>query len=212
MVMIREIGSRDFPIWLLGDSNPQNWATSLETPLDPRHPARHSIWTSVLDVIQDRVYRQSHLRVDVSNLYIRNAIGDPINKPRGNMLTWSTPVVIEKEYFKNIVKESRPTLVFCFGAFSYEFARRSLSEKNIHPHGYWGAKRLGDDFRMRVKGFDLSKTNIIPLLHVSIARGKFMESHSYFCAPNYTNYFDYVGMQIAEILLKYYRELPIWIN
>jgi hypothetical protein len=42
------VGDPDFPIWLLGDSNPKGWQSVLETPLDPRHPARHNIWTPVL--------------------------------------------------------------------------------------------------------------------------------------------------------------------
>lgn len=34
-----QVGDPDFPIWLLGDSNPKGWQSVLETPLDPRHPA-----------------------------------------------------------------------------------------------------------------------------------------------------------------------------
>ena len=211
MTMIRETGLRDFPLWLLGDSNPKNWANKLETPLDPRHPARHSIWTPVLDVVQDRVYRQSRLRVDTSNLFIRNAIGEPDNKPKGNETSWPDPVLQELQYYQTAIIESRPIFVFCFGAFAYEFARRAIGEASHHSHGYWGAKRLGEDFRKRVAGFHPGQTNIIPLLHVSIARGKFIESHEYFCDQKGANYFEYVGMQIADLLLKHQDSLRIWI-
>jgi hypothetical protein len=211
MTMIRETSCRDFPLWLLGDSNPKNWATTLDTPLDPRHPARHSIWTSVLDVIQDRVYRQSKLRVDTSNLYIRNAIGDPVDKQQGTMILWSDPVCQELGSFYTTIKESHPIFVFCFGAFAYEFARRSIGEEIYHPHAFWGAKRLGDDFRKRVEGFHPSKTNIFPLLHVSIARGKFIESHEYFCDQKGANYFEYIGERIADLFLKNRVTLRIWI-
>lgn len=56
--MKKDIENKAFNIWLLGDSNPKNWDSILETPLDPRHPARHSIWTPVIDVIQDQAFRE----------------------------------------------------------------------------------------------------------------------------------------------------------
>ena len=49
-------GNPEFPIWLVGGSPPEAWADKLDTPLDPRHPARHSIWTSVADSMLDRLY------------------------------------------------------------------------------------------------------------------------------------------------------------
>lgn len=74
--MDRETGDPHFPIWLLGDSNPRNWENHLKTPLDPRHPARHNIWTPILDEIQDRLFRRLRMRLDTSKMYIRNAIED----------------------------------------------------------------------------------------------------------------------------------------
>ena len=88
-MMMREVGSRDFDVSLLGDSNPRGWQNALKTPLDPRHPARHSIWTSVLEVIQDRVYRESRQRVDTVSIYIRNAVGDPDDKPDSRRIVWN---------------------------------------------------------------------------------------------------------------------------
>lgn len=75
-IMKKEVGSRNSDIWLLGDSNPKNWQKVLKTPLDPRHPARHNIWTPVLEVIQDRVFRTCRCRVDTSQIYVRNAVED----------------------------------------------------------------------------------------------------------------------------------------
>ena len=43
MAMLKEYGSKNFPIWLLGDSNPINFHQKLTYPLDPLHPARHNI-------------------------------------------------------------------------------------------------------------------------------------------------------------------------
>jgi hypothetical protein len=211
--MIRETGSREFPLWLLGDSNPKNWAKVLATPLDPRHPARHSIWTPILDIIQDRVYRQSQLRVDTSNLFVRNAIGDPGNKPKGNEPEWSKQVQGDIQSYKTVLTESQPIFIFSFGAFAYEFARRALGEWPNYSHDYWGAERLGDDFRQRISSFLPERTNIFPLLHVSIARGKFIESHEYFCEHKKgANYFEYVGVQIANLMLSHRDHLKIWIG
>jgi len=55
-MMHRETGEKTFPSWLLGDSNPARWQSRLENPLDAKHPIRHNIWTSVLDVVQETVY------------------------------------------------------------------------------------------------------------------------------------------------------------
>jgi hypothetical protein len=211
MAMLKEIGSPDFPIWLLGDSNPKNWAEILSTPFDPRHPVRHNIWTSILDVVQEDVYRQARLRVDTSDLYIRNAIEDPGGKPRGNQADWSGPVLEKLGEFRSLVRRHKPTFIFCFGAFSYEFGRRTLGEKPVFKHNHWGARRLGADFRLRASAFDPRGTNIFPLLHVTIARGKFIQSHNYFCDQEGANYFEYVGAQIADILLKNEDSLPVWI-
>ncbi len=211
--MNREIGLPLFPLWLLGNSNPKNWAEVLVTPLDPRHPARHSIWTPVLDIIQDRVYRQARLRVDTRCLFVRNAIGDPVNKPKGNEPEWSKPVQAEIQSYTTLLFKSKPIFVFCFGAFAYEFARRAMGEVPIHTYHDWGAEQLGLDFCQRIAGFNPERTNIFPLLHASIARGKFIESHEYFCGHKKgANYFDFVGVQIADLMLSHRDHLKIWIG
>ena len=86
--MLRESGNLRFPIWWLGDSNPVQWQDSLTAPFDPRHPIRHNIWSSILDVIQDNVFRQNRCRVDSSMVYIRNAVDDPAKKPRQSSIIW----------------------------------------------------------------------------------------------------------------------------
>jgi hypothetical protein len=99
--------------------------------------------------------------VDTSSLFIRNAIGDPGDKPKGNETSWPNSVSQELQYYQRAIIKSQPIFVFCFGAFAYEFARRTLGEIPHHSHSYWGAKRLGEDFRKRVVGFRLGQTNII---------------------------------------------------
>ena len=211
-VLKKEAGDKDSEIWLLGDSNPKNWQAVLETPLDPRHPARHSIWTPVLEVIQDRVFREYRSRVDTSSIYVRNAIEDPAGKPRSSSIEWET--VLEKEIrgFQEEVREHRPRMLFSFGAFAFEFARRVLGEEPRRSYSYWGARRLGHEFRQRVDQFDLSVTNLLPLLHVSIARGRFIQSHEHYCNQERGNYFEFVGNRIAQKLIEHRDKLRVWIE
>ena len=207
-----EIGDKNFPIWLLGDSNPRKWQNILVSPLDPRNPARHSIWTPVLDVIQDRVFRRSRSRVDTSSIYIRNAVEDPDDKPPDNSMNWG--IVLEQGIteFCQQLDQYCPLLVFSFGAFSFEFIRRSLKEIPVYHYRYWDTNKLGIEFRRRLDGFDLNVVNALPLLHTSISRGRFYESHNYFCQEEGRNYFEYVGNQIADKLLEHAQQLKIWIE
>jgi hypothetical protein len=212
ITMKPEIGDKNFPIWLLGDSNPKKWQDILVTPLDPRHPARHSIWTPVLEVIQDRVFRKSRSRVDTSSIYIRNAIEQPENKPPENSTTWDSSLEKGIEDFHQTLDHYRPALIFSFGAFSFEFMRRSLQETPTHHYRYWDTNNLGIEFRQRLECFDPDTVNSLPLLHTSISRGRFYESHNYFSQQVGGNYFEYVGNQIADKLLAYSQQLKIWIE
>ena len=58
------------------------------------------------------------------------------------------------------------------------------------------------------------QVNVVPLLHVSIARGRFLYSHRYFVGgegDSEPNYFDYVGRKLAEVFLQYMGK-KIWIT
>ena len=166
----------------------------------------------MLEVIQDRTFRESRSRVDTSCIYIRNAIEDPAGKPSSNSIEWETVVETELQGFQEIVREYQPQILFSFGAFAFEFARRSLDEEPPRSHSYWGARRLGHEFRQRVNRFDLNVTNLLPLLHVSIARGRFIQSHEYFCGQEGGNYFEYVGSRIAQKLIEHHDRLKVWIE
>ncbi len=208
--MNKEVGDKNFPIWLLGDSNPRNWQADLDSPLDPRHPARHNIWTSVLDVIQDRVFRKQHARIDTSTLYIRNAIEHPSDKPERSSKIWHKKIEAEVGIFRQLINEYKPLFVISFGAFSFEFARRALDITPVHHYGYWTTKNLGDAFRQSLNQFQM-KTTLIPLLHTSIARGRFVQSHKYFCNDEKGNYFTYTGTLLAQKMLENANQLSIWI-
>jgi hypothetical protein len=210
--MKREDGKKEFPIWLLGDSEPANWQDILDTPFDPRHPARHNIWTSVLDVIQDKVYREKGIRLDSSKIFIRNAVKEPTDKPTNKDVVWNGQVLKELSHFQKLVTENRPTIIFSFGAFSYEFGRRSLGEKLEKPFKYWNSKKLGEEFRLKLQGFDPNSITLLPLLHRSVSSGKFIQGQEQFCNLDKANYFDIVGKHIATVLLENIQNLNIWIK
>lgn len=206
-----EDGDKRFAIWLLGDSNPKNWQHVLDVPFDPKHPARHSIWTPVLETIQEYVFVTRKNRVKTSPIYVRNAIEDPVDKPLPNSLNWSENVEKKALSFRDDVLRYKPKVILSFGAFAFEFARRALTpEKDKHPYKYWDTKNLGNEFRRNINDFNISETNILPLLHTSISRGRFIESHRYFCNGESNNYFEYVGRCIGQKLTEYYDDLPIW--
>lgn len=200
--MKREIGDRSSAIWLLGDSEPANWKEKLDSPFDPRHPIRHNIWTSILDVIQEIVYQKVKGRLCTSSLYIRNAVKDSMSKPDGRAIKWSRLVCDEIVEFKSLLSDNQPRIVLCFGAFSFEFARRSLNETPEYGYRHWKTQKLGEEFRNRIGSFSNTRMNILPLLHRSIAGGRFIQSHDYFCGKSGANYFTFVGSEITNIILN----------
>ena len=102
-----------------------------------------------------------------------------------------------------------PKLVFSFGAFAFEFARRSRDDNPHRPFNHWSTARLGQEFRRRIVEFTKPATTLIPLLHVSIARRHFLQSHKAFTQMEDGNYFEYVAREIASCLSKHRNEFPI---
>ena len=196
------VGDPKFPIWLIGNSPPKNWVDKLETPLDPRHSARHSIWTSVADPMQDRLYRQGKLRLDTSRPYIRNA-----------KLSLNEDTQLSQERLRKLLDKYRPNLVLTFGANAFMTALSASGE--TAQKDYKTTKLLGEQFRSRIEKYDEHRVNIIPLLHVSIARGRFLEGHRDFVGAYWglpPNYFDYVGTKLADLLLAKFSDKQIWID
>ena len=189
----REAGDRAYPIWLL---------------VNPKHPAiRHIIWTPALAEIQDKVFRETHTRIDTSNLYIRNAVCDSRIVP-DTLNWWEAEVIKEIELFREIVLEHQPKILISFGAFPFEFLRRVYEIKPEKVPKYWGTSNLGDEFERSIENFDITKTNRIPLLRRVISSGKFIEDHDLIIE----NYFHYVGTKIAEKLIENKNSLDIWIE
>ena len=210
--MLRESGSRESSIWLLGDSSPSTWEQSLDEPLDSRHPARHNIWTPILEGIQKEVFICDRRRVDDSHLYVRNAIHNQEDKPAVSAMEWCSKLLEETEEFRTLLRSYEPTLVFTFGAFAFEFLRRSLERKPRRTLRYWTTTRLGEEFRRTVEAFNPREVNVFPLLHVSIARGHFLRSHQNFTGESNGNYFDSVARDIGSLLSKDKDALDVWVG
>ncbi|WP_144428470.1 hypothetical protein [Azospirillum thiophilum] len=202
-------GSAASPIWLIGDSNPGPWALKLKFPLDDRHPTRHSIWTPVWDRIQDRVFRSGALRLDDQNLFVRNAVADAAVKPRPTALDWTNRELLSPlEGLRTDLQSFQPGLVLAFGQFSFEFVRRALNITPAYPCKHWGLGNLRRAFDDAIAAFDPDVTNVVPLLHATIARGKFLDAHAAFGG----HYFNYVGDGLAKLLLTRLRNAPVWIK
>ena len=210
--MVRETGNRNSSIWLIADSSPPRWTEYLDGPLDSRHPARHNIWTPVLEGIQKHVYLEDRRRVDDSEVYIRNAVHSPKDKPSYNAAKWGPTLSEATNRFGDLLDNYEPTLAFTFGAFAFEFTRRSKRWGPSRSTRYWTTKRLGAEFKKRVTEFDPEEVNVFPLLHVSIARGHFLKSHENFTGESAGNYFDYVAREIGKLLLGHKDTLNIWVG
>ena len=204
--MKRETGLRDFPIWLIGDSSPVKWEAHLDEPLDSRHPARHNIWTPILEGIQSHLFSWKRKRLQTDALYTRNAVHHAYEKPGYRAVEWSSHLDDETHEMAGLLKHHTPMLVLSFGSFAFEFARRSLDERPHCAPNYWTTIRLGNEFRQRIQAFRPYDVNLLPLLHASIARGHFLKSHNYFTDIEGGNYFDYVARKIAGCLCNYESE------
>ncbi|MBP2315478.1 hypothetical protein [Azospirillum soli] len=202
-------GSPASPVWLIGDSNPDPWAQRLKYPLDDRHPTRHNIWTPVWDRIQDHVYREGRLRLHDRKLFIRNAVADANVKPRPSALEWTNQDLLSPvEWLRSDLHRFQPPLVLAFGQFAFEFVRRALYMQPPFPCQHWGLGNLRRAFDAAIAAFDQNEINVVPLLHATIARGKFLDAHAAFGG----HYFGHTGERLAHLLLAHFRDAPIWVG
>lgn len=190
-------------IWLLADSFPGRWKNYAErTPLDPRHPIVHNIWTPVLNVIQDRAFIKG-MHVNGRKIFVSNAMEFRESWERSEELRDGA------NRYGDCLREWRPALVLTFGSRAYGFAQAARMSCGAPLHKK-SAKQLGDAFRRAIKYFDPEETNIVPLLHRSISGGKWLEVGSGFTGREDGNYFQYVGEEIATILLEIPDRFAIW--
>lgn len=193
----RDLGDRNYPIWLL---------------INPKYPAVVSdIWGHVLDEIQDKVYREIHARIDTSNIYIRSVVSDCGIVPN-TLNWWGNEVATEIKLLREIILDHNPKMLISFGAFPYEFLRRVFEIKPEKGPKYWGAAILKDEFERSLKCFDVTQTNMIPLLRRVISSDKSLKSHDYFSVNDSQQYFQEVGTKIAERILRNKDSLDIWMK
>lgn len=203
--MKRDCGVIKSKIWLIGDSEPNNYSDKLENPLDLKHPTVHNIVTPILDQIQDGLFDEG-IRIDWNKLYIRNAVKSSSD--------WKDESVLSEEVlnFRSLINEHSPIIIMSFGARAFEFVRRALNEESKKLNS-WGTYELGQEFAQRCKTFNVKVTNIIPLLHASICRGRFIEAHKNFCTAiemDEDNYFIATGKTIAPILIENKNNFDCW--
>ncbi len=210
--MKKHDGIPESPIWLIGDSNPQNWVDHLDTPLDPRHPIRHNIWTPILDHIQNEAFKEGK-RIDSSKIFIRNAVEYPANRDNCKKVPWKDRHVTSKlSYLKHLINENNPEIILSFGRFSFEFTRRALNEKPHRRFDSMNTTLLGQEFDERINTFMEKDPNLIPLLHRSIAGRYFPQSHKRFVGNDKGNYFEHTGKKLGKYIIKYMGNKDIWIK
>ena len=210
--MNREAGSKAYPIWLIADSSPPRSEEHLRQPLDPRHPARHNIWTPILEGIQAQMFQAARTRIDTTDLYVWNAVHDAADKPPYRQREWPSHLAAETRGLASLVTRHRPRLLLTFGAFACEFTRRSLDRGPPRAVSHWTSIALGNEFRRSAEDFDPTRVQpqLLPLLHVSIARGHFLKSHRNFTGRDQANYFDHAAQNIAGLLLAHRAAFEFW--
>ena len=67
----------------------------------------------------------------------------------------------------------------------------------------------GEQFSQRIEKFAADEINLVPLLHVSIARRYFLESHRKFTQDENGNYFEHVAQEIADCLCRNEAAFPV---
>lgn len=112
------------------------------------------------------------------------------------------------EQFRKEVELHQPRIVFSFGSFAFEFARRAFQEEETKRQG-WSAKRMREEFRKRINSFEIERPTVLPLLHVSVARGRFLEAHKGFTDSENGNYFEHVAQSLARVLMDHGDRLKI---
>ena len=146
---------------------------------------------------------------------IRNAVKKAKDKRKAENTNSFDHLQSQLKELGEIIDKYNPLVILTFGRFAFEFVRRASGEQGIPKISDWGAETLGIEFRERIDHFNPAATNVLPLLHVSISRGKFLESHSYFIDDDNketNNYFEYVGIRLAKLLIERMQSITIWLD
>jgi hypothetical protein len=208
-LMLDEHGCPANPIWLIGDSNPPD-EKGVRYPLDPRHPTRHSIWTPILEVIQDTVYPRRLLASGHGSgtgaLYVRNAVRKPIDRLQAEEVT------AQVEALRMLAARHQPVLILSFGRFAFHLCQKALEgDQNavdapmLNKWGTTSVRMLQQEFAARVA----DGRTLVPLLHQTVALS-FNHAHDTFCDADADNYFAYTGREIGRRLMLRHQNAPVW--
>lgn len=206
-----EFGDKQFPIWIMSDLEPSYMEDLLDGPYDYRHPVRHIICTSVFNIIQRELFKSIGRRMDEERFFYRNTIPQHAEKPKINDVIWSDAIIDEIKAIKKDIDTHKPFIVFTFGAYTFEVLRRVHERETAHSYGSWTPAEIGGAFKTHINDFDISQTNIIPLLDRSIMGWKFLESHEQFVGKKNADYFHFAGQKIAQLLVTYKDDMDIWL-
>jgi hypothetical protein len=202
--MKESYGNTSAPIWLIGDSAPSQWIDVLSYPLDKRHPAVHNIWTPVIYEIQKQIYAKKSIIItdDENTFFIKNAVRLDNQKPPREQREWddNKDLIEQLNGMRNDISTYEPKMVITFGAFAFEFIRRCYMTDNLNlwrKYGHWGAKKMGEEFTRSIT----TKDKIIPLLHTSISRRYWLQSHQGFTQDKNENYYVFVAKELHERII-----------
>lgn len=207
-----EEGNKNFPIWILSDMEPSYLEENLKGPFDYRHPARHIVCTSVLNVIQHHIYKSIQKRLDEDSFCYCTTIPEKVEKPKINDVIWENGIYDDIAALKKEIDTYRPAVILSFGAFTYELLRRTQENNTARSYGSWTPSELGGEFKACVNEFDINAVNFFPLLDRSIVGWRFLESHEQFVGKKNADYFHYSGREIARLLVTYQDELDVWME
>ena len=195
--MTKESGDRSYPIWLL---------------VNPKYPTViHDIWAPILYEIQDRVYRKLHLRIETSNIFIKNAVSD-IGLVSNAANSRAAEVAQEIVKLRENIREFQPKILITFGTILDEFVRRVFDLKPEKGPNYWSTTNLDDEFERSIATFDINQTNRIPLVRRLAKSTKFIEDQNYFSWEDTESYFREVGTKLADRIIENKDNLKIWVE
>lgn len=195
--IMKESGEKSSPIWLL---------------LNPKFPAvRQDIWAPILEVIQDKVYRSLHRRIDTQCIFIKNVVSDTgiVGKASNR---YASDVAKEIMMLRESLLKYQPRLLFTFGSMTDELVRRLIEIRNDLGSKYWRTANLGKEFERSIAGYDIRRINRIPLPCRILKNGNFVEDRNYFTWEENEDYFQYVGTKIAGRIIESKDSLRIWIK
>lgn len=198
------------PVWLFAHSPPKKWP-EVRGVLDPRHPTRHSIWTSVSEYMQERVFNAGpKMRLDTDQFNFQNTFLDSEHVKK-NLDFTEENVAARVKFIRRQLHAFRPKIVLTFGEQAFRLVKFANNLDNVAINKPMKIEDLGEQFCKSLKNFDVENVNIIPLLHASVARKSWLTAGKKFSGEaGSDNYFRFVGIGLGDLFLSHARHWEIW--